>query len=64
MVVLYNVNKMTEILIKLQNDGKVEITPDILAHLNPYRKNLNRFGSYSLDIKRKVSPLDHKKKII
>lgn len=64
MVVLYNVNKMTEILIKLQNEGKVKITPDILAHLNPYRKNLNRFGSYSLDIKRKTSPLDHKNKII
>ncbi len=64
MVILYNVSQMTEILIKLQNEGKIEITPDLLAHLNPYRMNLNRFWSYSLDVNRKISPLDHKKKIL
>ncbi len=64
MVILYNVSQMTDILIKIQNEGKIEITQDLLAHLNPYRMNLNRFGSYSLDVKRKVSPLDHKKIIL
>ena len=64
MVILYNVSQMTDILIKIQNEGKIEITPDLLAHLNPYRMNLNRFGSYLLDVKRKVSPLDHKKTIL
>jgi len=65
MVILYNVSEMTKVLVKLKKSGNIEITSELLGHLNPYRKShLNRFGSYLLDTKRKINPLEYKQKIL
>ncbi|WMS87889.1 Tn3 family transposase [Pleionea litopenaei] len=63
LVILYNVDEMTKILNQLKQEG-YEITDAILAGLSPYRTNhINRFGDYTLDLKRKVAPMNYKIKI-
>ena len=59
MAILHNVASMTRILKQLQAEGW-EITPQILEGLGPYwTSQINRFGDYLLDIKRKVKPPDY-----
>lgn len=58
MVILYNVEKMTHVIKELQAEGW-EITPEVLARLSPYRTgHINRYGDYTVDMHRKVQPLD------
>jgi TnpA family transposase len=64
LVILYNVHHMTIVLRKLQEEG-VEITPEVLAGLSPYRTaHLNRFGEYTLDFEREVLPMDFLSRIL
>ena len=50
LVILYNVESMTGVLKKLQEDG-VTLDDKILAGLSPYRtSHINRFGDYTLDL--------------
>uniref|UniRef100_UPI0034D75C30 Tn3 family transposase n=1 Tax=Shewanella algae TaxID=38313 RepID=UPI0034D75C30 len=58
MAILYNADKMTCILRELSSQG-LELTPDRLAGLSPYRTaHINRFGDYLLDMERSYSPLN------
>lgn len=64
MLILYNVEEMTKVLKEFSSKG-VELTPEILAGLSPYRTaHVNRFGDYTLNINRKVDPLDYSLKIL
>lgn len=64
MVILHNVVGMTKVLTELRDEG-VEITPEILGGLAPYRiKHINRFGDYTLDFRRKVGAMNHNAEII
>ena len=57
MVILHNVVGMSTVLKRLRQQG-VEITPEVLAGLAPYRlEHINRFGDYVLDFGRKVGAL-------
>ena len=57
MVILYNEHEMTRVLSALREEG-VEITPEILAGLAPYRnRHINRFGDYVVDFRKKVLPM-------
>lgn len=63
MVILYNADKMTCILRALADQG-IDLTPDRLAGLSPYRTaHINRFGDYLLDMDRSYSPLNFAMKI-
>lgn len=58
MVILHNAEAMTKVIKEFQMKGK-EITKDMLAALAPYRRDhINRFGDYTLDLDRKIDPLD------
>ena len=57
MVILHNVVGMSTVLKRLRQQG-VEITPEVLAGLAPYRlEHINRFGDYVLDFGRKAGAL-------
>jgi TnpA family transposase len=57
LVILHNVDGMTRVLKALKEEG-VEVTPEVLAGLAPYRiAHINRFGDYTLDFRRKVGPM-------
>jgi len=58
MIILHNVAGMTRVLEELRDEG-VEITPELLAGLAPFRTgHINRYGDYTLDFKRKFWPLN------
>lgn len=58
MVILHNTDRITKVLKKLAEEG-IQITPDILASLSPYRtSHINRFGDYTLDLQHKIAPLE------
>lgn len=60
MVILHNVQSMSKVLKGLQQQGHA-IDEDVLKALSPYRNNhINRFGDYTLDLQRKVDPIDFK----
>ena len=64
MVILHNTDRMTKVLRQLSDEG-VEITQEVLAGMSPYRtSHINRFGDYTLDLKRKIEPLDLDTKIL
>jgi TnpA family transposase len=64
MVILHNVVGMTRVLEGLRDEG-FEITPEVLAGLAPYRTaHINRFGDYTVDLRRKVAPMNHDARII
>jgi TnpA family transposase len=64
MVILHNTDRMTKVLKKLAEEG-IQITPDILASLSPYRtSHINRFGDYTLDLQRKIAPLEFETRIL
>jgi TnpA family transposase len=64
MVILHNVAAMTEVLAELAGEG-TQITPEVLAALGPFRTaHINRFGDYTLDLRRKVEPMNFDRKII
>lgn len=53
MIILYNVITMTKVIGELSQDG-LQIDTETLAATSPFRReNINRFGSYSLDMDRK-----------
>ena len=60
LVILHNVEAMTRALRKLKREGQ-PITAEILAGLSPYRSDhINRFGDYTLNLDRKIRPLEYK----
>lgn len=62
LVILYNVEAMTRVLKELQQEGH-PIDQEILAGLSPYRtEHINRFGDYTLDLDRKIRPINYKLK--
>lgn len=64
MVILHNVEQMTQALKTFAGDGQ-DLTRELLGGLSPYRTaHINRFGDYTLDLKREVPPLNFKAKII
>lgn len=64
MIILHNVMGMTRILKELREEG-VEITPEILGGLAPFRTaHINRYGDYTLDFRRKSLPMDFQMSII
>jgi len=64
LVILHNVEQMTRVLAELRQDG-ASISPEVLAGLSPYRtSHINRFGDYTLDLKREVAPIDFSRRIL
>ncbi|KAF1702854.1 MULTISPECIES: Tn3 family transposase [Lysobacteraceae] len=64
LVILHNVEQMTRVLAELRQDG-ANISPEVLAGLSPYRtSHINRFGDYTLDLKREVEPIDFSRRIL
>ena len=58
MVILHNMQNMSQVLRDLKADG-FEIDAELLGGLAPYRTgHINRFGTYVVDLNRKVAPLD------
>ena len=59
MVILHNVQQMTQILKNLENDAYA-LNDAVLKGLAPYRRqHINRFGEYSLELDREVEPLNY-----
>jgi len=45
--------------------GGSGVEPQILAGLAPYRtEHINRYGDYTLDLERKLPPMNYKTKIL
>ncbi|MBC7701474.1 Tn3 family transposase [Aquabacterium sp.] len=64
MIILHNVVGMTRVLKELRDEG-IEITPEVLSGIGPYRVgHINRFGSYTVDFRRKAWPMNFKETII
>jgi len=64
LVILYNVEQMSCVLSELR-DEEVEISPEVLAGLSPYRtSHINRFGDYTVDTSRTVTPIDFARRIL
>ncbi len=64
LIILHNVEQMTRVLAELRDEGRT-ISPEILAGLSPYRtSHINRFGDYTLDLKRQVEPIDFSRRIL
>jgi len=64
LVILHNVEQMTRVLAELRQDG-ANISPEVLAGLSPYRtSHINRFGDYTMDLKREVAPIDFSRRIL
>ncbi len=58
------VEQMTRVLAELRDEGS-NISPEVLAGLSPYRtSHINRFGDYTLDLKRQVEPIDFSRRIL
>jgi TnpA family transposase len=57
MVILHNAVNMTRVIDQLIAEG-VDITPEIISQLSPYRtEHINRFGIYLLDLEKITLPL-------
>lgn len=64
LVILHNVEQMSRALAELRDEG-VEISPEVLAGLSLYRTaRINRFGDYTVDTSRKVTPIDFSRRIL
>ncbi|MFE0325067.1 Tn3 family transposase [Brucella anthropi] len=56
-IMLSNVEDLTSVLSAMADDG-IRVTPDLAASLSPYtRKQIRRFGKYSLDMEALPEPL-------
>ncbi|CAM5407180.1 hypothetical protein RLIN73S_02263 [Rhodanobacter lindaniclasticus] len=63
-MILHNVEQMSRVLAELRDEG-VEISPEVLAGLSPYRTaHINRFGDYTVDTSREVTPIDFARRIL
>ncbi|KLD74973.1 transposase, partial [Xanthomonas hyacinthi DSM 19077] len=63
LVILHNVEQMTSVLTQLRAEGR-DVSPEVLSGLSPYRtSHINRFGDYTLDLKREVAPIDFSRRI-
>ena len=59
LVILHNVQNMSLALKDIATEG-VEITPELLSGLSPYRRHhINRFGDYRLDMDRPVPKMNN-----
>ena len=59
-VIFYNVQAVSCLLRSLKEEG-YKIEPEVLAALSPYMtQHINRFGLYTLDIKRQPPALDYR----
>lgn len=57
MIILHNVAGMSQVLKELRDEG-LDITGEVLAGLAPFRTHhINKYGDYTLDFRRKSSPL-------
>ena len=64
MITFYNVVKMEEAFDQLTKQGYI-ITPEVLAEFSPYRQSsINRYGSYEVNEKKKLPPIDFDKIIV
>ena len=64
MIILHNVEQMTRVLAELREEGR-QISAEVLAGLSPYRtSHINRFGDYTLDVNRDITPIDFSRKIL
>jgi TnpA family transposase len=64
MVMLNNVEQMSRLLEQLRDEG-VEISPEVLSGLSPYRTaHINRFGDYTVDTAKAVIPMDFTRRIL
>lgn len=58
MIILYNVVTMTKALGELAEEG-YPIDPEVLAGTSPFRRgNINRFGTYSMNMDREVPNIE------
>ena len=54
MLILHNVESLSRVLREMAAEG-IAITEDVLKALSPYRTHhINRFGDYTLDLRRPV----------
>ncbi len=64
LTILHNVEAMTGVLKEMQEEG-LPINEGILAGLAPYRTaHINRLGDYTLDLDRKIPPMNYKTRIL
>ncbi|GLQ99007.1 Tn3 family transposase [Dyella mobilis] len=64
MVILNNVEQMSRVLELLRDEG-IEISPEVLSGLSPYRtSHINRFGDYTIDTGKAIIPMDFTRRII
>jgi len=64
LAILHNVEAMTGVLKEMQEEG-LPISEEILAGLAPYRtEHINRYGDYTLDLEKKVPPMNYKTRIL
>jgi len=64
LIILYNVEQMTSVIKSLKEEG-IEINPELLAGLSPYRTaHINRFGDYTVNLDRKVPPPNFSARIL
>lgn len=60
LVILHNVQEMSRVLKDLQRQGH-PVDEAVLKALSPHRtSHINRFGDYTLDLDRKIKPIDYK----
>ena len=64
LVILHNVEQMSRVVVELRDEG-VEIRREVPAGLSPCRTaHMNRFGDYTVDTSRKVTPIDFVRRIL
>ena len=64
LAILHNVKQVSRVLSELRND-EIDISPEVLGGLSPYRtSHINRFGDYTVDTSRTVTPIDFARRIL
>ena len=59
MAILHNVNSMTHVFNELKSEG-YDIKEEDMSGFSPYRtEHFSRLGSFELNLKRKVAPMDY-----
>lgn len=59
LIIFHNVQSMTKAFREIEEDGEIELTPELLGLFSPYRTNhIGKFGTYDLR-DREVTDLEY-----